>query len=105
MRSVALLLAFILFLSLALSMTGCNGMTAIGFNSDLRAVSGTVSFVHVSISSEGSFITFVTLQSNGFPNQLAFCGDNATQFPMNTSVTVKFNPGQNCNQIVVVITG
>lgn len=105
MRSVALLLAFALAISLALSLAGCNGITAIGFNSDLRAVSGTVSVVHVSFSSDGNFITFVTLQSNGFPNQLAFCGDNAAQFPLNTSVTVKFNPGQNCNQIVVVIVG
>ncbi len=105
MRSVALLLAFALFLSLALSLAGCNGITAIGFNSDLRAVSGTVSFVHLSVSGDGAFITFVTLQTSGSSNQFAFCGDNAGQFPLNTSVTVKFNPGQNCNQIVVVIAG
>ena len=99
MRPLALLLAFCLVL------TGCAGITAVGFNSDLRAVSGTVSSVHVSASDNGGFITFVTLQSNGFPNQLAFCGNNAGQFPMNTSVTVRFNPGQDCNVIAVVIVG
>jgi len=101
MRSLVALL-------LALSLTGCGGVTAFGFHTDMGAVSGTVSSVHVSmVSGNGGFIqvTFVTLQTNGFSNQLAFCGDTAAQFPMNTSVTVKFNPGQNCNQIIVVITG
>lgn len=100
-RPAALLLAFILTISLAL--TGCGA--TLGFNSDLRAVSGTVSSVHISATGDGATVTLVTLQSNGIANQLAFCGSNADQFPMNTSVTVKFNPGQNCNQIVLVITG
>ncbi|HYX68028.1 MAG TPA: hypothetical protein VE825_02765 [Terriglobales bacterium] len=99
----ALLLAFVLLSSLAL--TGCGGFTTVGFRSDMQAVSGTVSSVHVSASNDGGFITFVTLQSNGSPNQFAFCGDNAGQFPMNTSVTVRFNPGQDCNVISVVIAG
>lgn len=94
-----------LLLGAALLLTGCGGIVAVGFNSDMQAVSGTVSSVHVSASDAGAFITFVTLQSNGFPNQFAFCGDNAAQFPMNTSVTIRFNPGQDCNQIIVVITG
>ncbi len=91
---------------LALSLTGCGGL--VGFNGspsgDPVTVSGTVTAVHV--SSDGSFqFTFVTLATNGGPNQFTFCGNTAAQFPMNTSVTVHFNPGQNCNQIVVVITG
>lgn len=109
MRSLAaLLLAVVLISSLALFLTSCGGITAIGFHSDMRAVSGTVSSVQLSaVSGNGGFIqvTFVTLQTNGFPNQFAFCGNNVGQFPMNTSVTVKFNPGQDCNQIVVVVTG
>lgn len=102
-RPAALLLAFVMVIALLPCLTGCGA--TVGFKSDLSAVSGTVSSVHVTISDDGSSVTFVTLQSNGFANQLAFCGNNANQFPMNTSVTVKFNPGQNCNQIVVVIAG
>lgn len=94
-----------LLLGAALLLTGCGGIVAVGFHSDMQAVSGTVTSVHVSASDAGSFITLVTLQSDGFPNQFAFCGDNAAQFPMNTSVTIRFNPGQDCNQIVVVISG
>lgn len=101
MRSLAALL-------LALSLASCGGVTSFGFRSGAKSVSGTVSSVHVStISGDSGFIqvTFVTLQTNGFPNQLAFCGDTTNQFPVNTSVTVNFNPGQNCNQIVIVVTG
>ncbi len=108
MRYAALLLAFVLIGSLSLPLSGCAGVTSFGLHSDMHTVSGTISSVHVSmVSGDGGFIqvTFVTLQTNGFPNQLAFCGDAAAQFPMNTSVTVNFNPGQNCNQIIVVITG
>ena len=89
-------------------MIGCGGVTTVGFKSDFQTANGTVSSVQVSsIPGNGGFIlvTFVTLQANGFPNQFTFCDDHASQFPMNTSVTVNFNPGQNCNQIVVVITG
>ncbi|HVP43638.1 MAG TPA: hypothetical protein VMS96_09400 [Terriglobales bacterium] len=105
MRSLALLITFALILASAPMLTGCGGVTAFGFKSNMQAVSGTVSSVQVSVSNNGSFITFVTLQSNGFPNQFAFCGDHAAQFPMNTSVTVDFNPGQDCNVITVVVTG
>ncbi|MBZ5646230.1 MAG: hypothetical protein LAN37_03280 [Acidobacteriia bacterium] len=94
---------------LALSLTNCGSITATGgfTPGQMMVVSGTVSSVQVSTTSaNGSMIqvTFVTLQTSGMPNQLTFCGNTASQFPMNTSVKVNFNPGQNCNQIVVVIT-
>jgi len=97
-------------LLLALSLTSCGSITAIGgfTPGQMVVVSGTVSSVQVTTTSaNGSMIqvTFVTLQTNGMSNQLTFCGDNANRFPMNTSVQVNFNPAQNCNQIVVVITG
>lgn len=104
MRSLpALLLALILVTAVALS--SCGGVTAFGFRSDLPAVSGTVSSVGLSVIDGNVQVTVVTLQANGMSNQFAFCGDNRHRFPMNTSVTVQFNPGQNCNVIAVVITG
>jgi hypothetical protein len=106
--SAALLLGLVLVISLALPLTGCGGVTTFGFKADFQSVSGTVSLVQLStINANGTFIqvTFVTLQTNGLPNQFTFCDDHAAQFPMNTSVTVNFNPGQSCNQIVAVATG
>lgn len=95
---------------LALILSGCGSVTAIGgfTPGPMVVVSGTVSSVQISsVSGNGGMVqvTFVTLQTNGMANQLAFCGNNAGQFPMNTSVIVHFNPGQDCNVISVVITG
>ncbi len=98
-------------LLLALSLTGCAGFVAVGgfTPGPLVVVSGTVTSVQISsvAGGGGSFIevTFVSLQTNGLNRQFAFCGNNATQFPMNTSVTVHFDPGNDCNVIAVVITG
>ena len=93
---------------LAIVLVSCGGTTQVGFVSNFPAVTGSVSSVHLSVVSDGSTtiqVTVVTLQANGFPHQFTFCGDQASQFPMNTSVTVNFNPGQNCNQIIVVVAG
>ncbi len=92
----------------ALSLIGCGVSINGAIPAPPNVVNGKVSSVQVSsVASSGSFIqvTFVTLQTSGFSNQLAFCGDAASQFPMHTSVTVNFNPGQNCNQIIVVVVG
>ena len=100
--------ALLLIGSLTLVLASCAGVTSFAAKSDFPAVSGTVSSVHLSVVSDGATsiqVTIVTLQNNGFPNQFTFCGDHSGQFPMNTSVTVNFNPGQNCNQIIVVIVG
>ena len=102
MRSfTALLLAF----GLVLLLVGCGGITSFGFQSNFQAVSGTVSSAHLSIINGNVQITVITLQTNGSFNQFSFCGDHVQQFPMDTSVTVNFNPGQNCNQIIAVVTG
>jgi hypothetical protein len=96
---------------LALSLSGCGGVVAVGGAAtpgQLAVVSGNVTSVQLSsVASNGKFVqvTFVSLQTSGMTHQLTFCGNNANQFPMNTSVTVNFNPGQDCNQISVVITG
>ena len=95
---------------LVLSLVGCGSIVAIGgfTPGKLVVVNGTVTAVQVTnVVANGATIevTFVSLQTNGFTNQFTFCGNTANQFPMNTSVTVNFDPGQNCNQIAVVIAG
>ncbi len=72
-------------------------------------VKGTVSSVQLSSvpGSSGSMVqvTFVGFQTNFNTSQMAFCGNATNQFPMNTMVTVNFNPGQDCNVISVVVVG
>lgn len=105
MRSLALPLLVVLVVAfLTVSLTGC-GTFAVGFISNPGSATGTVSSVHLSVINGDVQVTFVTLQNNGSSNQFAFCGDHVGQFPMNTSVTVRFDPGHDCNQIIVVITG
>jgi hypothetical protein len=102
---LALLLVVALgFLSLALASCGTFGFSS-NPGSASNTAAGTVSLVHLSVVDGDVQVTFVTLQSSGSANQFTFCGDQVSRFPMNTSVTVNFNPGQNCNQVVVVITG
>ena len=95
---------------LALSLAGCGGTIGIGGVTPgyMVVVRGLVSSVQLSsVVATGGFVqvTLVGLETSGTTQQFAFCGDNSSQFPMHTSVTVNFNPGQDCNQISVVITG
>ena len=96
---------------LALSLSGCGGVVAIGGAASpgqLAVVSGTVTSVQLgSVASNGNLVqvTFVGFQTNFATNRLAFCGNTTNQFPMSTSVTVHFNPGQDCNVISVVVVG
>jgi len=93
------LLAFLL----ALALTGCAGLAAF-HDGDSRAVvvTGTVSSVQLT-SNNGGTITIVTLINNGLPGQFTFCGNTVSQFPMDSLVRVTFTPGQDCNQIVLVV--
>ncbi len=97
---------------LALSLSGCGGVVAIGGAAspgNLAVVKGTVSSVQLSSvpGSSGSMVqvTFVGFQTNFNTSQVGFCGNATNQFPMNTMVTVNFNPGQDCNVISVVVVG
>ena len=96
-------------LLLVVSLVGCSGVTSFSFFSNLGAdtTSGIVSIVHFTVVSGpgGTFVnmTVVTLVQNGFSNTTDFCGDVRNQFPMNTFVNVKFNPGQPCATVVQVI--
>ncbi len=97
---------------LALSLSGCGAMIGTGGAAtpgQLSVVKGTVSSVQLSSvpGSSGSMVqvTFVGFQTNFNTSQFAFCGNATNQFPMNTMVTVNFNPGQDCNVISVVVVG
>ena len=98
-------------LLLSLSLCGCGGVVAIGGAAtpgELAVVKGTVSSVQLSsVPGNGGMVevTFVGFQTGFMTSQIAFCGNSMNQFPMNTSVTVNFNPGQNCNVISVVVVG
>ncbi len=95
-------------LLLVVSLVGCGGVTAFGFftNFHSASTSGVVSIVHFTvISGPGGTlenVTIVTLIQNGSSNINTFCGDVRNQFPMNTFVTVMFNPGNTCNTVVQV---
>ncbi len=96
---------------LALSLCGCGAMIGTGGAAtpgQLSVVKGTVSSVQLSsVPSNGGLtqVTFVGFQTNFATSQMAFCGNTVSQFPMNTMVTVNFNPGQDCNVIAVVVVG
>ncbi len=111
MRSLAvLLLTFVLVFGVGTLLAGCDGVTSFGFVSNFPAggtADGTVVWVQLStVNANGTFIkvTSVTLQTKGSPSEFTFCDDHASQFPINMAVTVHFNPGSNCNEIVGVIT-
>ncbi len=103
MRRLAAVLLLVVFLS------GCNAVTSFSafFTPNVASTSGVVSIVHFTVvSGPGGTsvnVTVVTLVQNGSGNTDTFCGDVRNQFPMNTFVTVKFDPGQPCATVVQVI--
>ncbi len=104
------LLAWVLAFSLL--QAGCGGFVASGDFEDghsrIVVVSGTVTSTSLSsVVVGGGFtrVTVVTLFNGSASQNLTFCGNALSQFPMSTSVRVDFNPGAGCNQIVVVVVG
>lgn len=57
----------------------------------------------VGSSGETLQVTFVTFVHNGLPTTIGFCNNQTTQFLLNQSVSVNFNPGQFCATLVVVV--
>jgi len=103
---VRLLTAFLLVVLLSFS-SGCSGAFFVGgaINPNTQTVSGLITVVHVSISSDGSFGTIVTFVSSGAATSVNFCGDQHSQFPMNQFVQASFNPGTPCANLIVVVAG
>jgi hypothetical protein len=74
--------------------------------SNVIVSTGTVSFVALSVvsGSNGTFVnvTGVTLLVPMGSSSLTFCGDQRSNFPMNSVVQVSFTDGQNCSSLVNV---
>jgi hypothetical protein len=103
-----LLLIPLLFLSVLLA--SC-GQVFVGFVSNPGSpgrISGTVSVVQVGFVSNGAgtwaTITFVTFLNDGRLTSLNFCGDQRSQFPINTFAQVEFNTGVSCSTLIAVST-
>ena len=100
--------ARLLFLALLLLITGCATVRVSGlFISSAPSVSiGTVSFVHFTaiFGDNGSLInvTVVTLATPPTTSTLTFCGNQSSQFTMNSTVQVSFTPGPSCSNLVAV---
>jgi hypothetical protein len=96
---------------LCTTLCGCGAIRIQGFfGTDFATVSGFVSGVQVTtVPGAGGTVVVVTIvifqQTLGFITT-NFCGNSATQFPMNSFAQVSFKPGQPCSTIVaIVITG
>jgi hypothetical protein len=102
---VVRLLTVSLLAVLLLPPTGCTGAFFVGgaIHPSTQTVSGLVTLVHVSISSDGSSITVVTFISSGTSTSVDFCGDQHNQFPMNQFVNATFNPGTPCANLIVIV--
>jgi len=101
--------ARLLLLSLLLVLTGCGTFRVSGaLNVNTSTSTGTVSFVHFTaiFDSSGTLInvTVVTLVTPPAMNTLTFCGNQSSQFTMNSSVQVSFTPGQTCSNLVAVVS-
>jgi len=101
-----LLLIPLLLLSVLLA--GC-GQVFVGFVSNpgnSGRISGTISAVEVGFVNNGAgtwiTITFVTFLNNVRPTSVNFCGDERSQFPINTFAQVTFNTGVSCSTLVAV---
>ncbi len=99
-------LAWFLALIFTAACPGC-GTVFIGFKfAPPVEASGFVSFVQVRIISTNDgtqvTVTAVTLVNSGLSQTRDFCGNVASQFPMNSFVVVSFNPGVVCGTVVAV---
>jgi hypothetical protein len=89
-------------------LTGCGTFRVAGaINFSNTSVStGTVSFVHFTaiFGDRGTLInvTVVTLVAPPVTNTFTFCGNQSSQFTMNSAVQVSFTPGQSCSNLVAV---
>jgi uncharacterized protein YceK len=66
-------------------------------------ISGTVSIVRLTFANDGKgnsiTVTVVTLLQRNDAQDLTFCGSQASQFPMNSFVTVNYTPGITCSTL------
>jgi len=101
--------SWLLLLPFLLLLAGCGTIRVSGaLNQSNTSVStGTVSFVHFTaiFDSKGTLInvTIVTLVATPAMNTFTFCGNQASQFTMNSAVQVSFTQGQSCSDLISVM--
>lgn len=83
---------------------GCGDVTVSGALNQ-STFAGTVSIVRLTVSNDGTQVTFVTLITNMRSQDFTFCGNVVNQFPMNTSVQGSFTPGTPCGTIIKIQIG
>ncbi len=98
MRAIVALLLCLLLITL----TGC-GATFVGGVLNTTTVTGTVSIVRLTVTGNGTQVTFVTLIQMPGSQDFNFCGNQVNQFPINTRVEARFTPGTPCNSGVSVV--
>jgi hypothetical protein len=83
--------------------TGCGYVAVSGaILTNTQTANGLVSIVQFDSMNGTSSFTVVTLVSADTANTFQFCGDQRTQFPVDTSVQAKFSPGANCDSLISV---
>jgi hypothetical protein len=92
---------------LLLSVAGCGAVFIGGAILPATTVTGSVTSVQLGsvVNSAGGTVqvTFVTLLQSSASSTIAFCSNHITQFPLNQTVSVNFNPGQPCGTIIAVV--
>ncbi len=86
---------------------GCSSLLSL-FPASLVSLSGIVSIVQVTSSTNNSLVTTVTFllppPQNGLAETIGFCGNVGNQFAMNGFMTVTFTQVLGCANIVAVRT-
>ncbi|HWC19760.1 MAG TPA: hypothetical protein VG498_22295, partial [Terriglobales bacterium] len=101
--------AQLLLMPVLLLLMGCGNVYISGAlnASSTSLASGTVSFVKFTavFDSKGTLVnvTVVTLVQPPSANTLTFCGNQTSQFAMNSSVQVSFTSGQTCSGLISVV--
>jgi hypothetical protein len=106
-------LAQLSLVSFLVLMVGCGSSFRVSGTLNVpttSVVSGTVSFVQFTaiFNNSGTLVnvTIVTLATPAVSNTLTLCGNQASQFTMNTAVQVSFTPGSpSCSNLVSVAPG
>ena len=100
-------LLVLLVVACLLTSVSCGDIFVRGaINTGSQSASGMVSIVQFSAASgSGVSITIITLAGDGMASTFSFCGDQRTQFPIDSQVRVSFMPGTPCASVVTVVLG
>lgn len=98
-------LLVLVLLTFILGGCGCDNFQVMG-GLNQTSFAGTVSIVRLTVTGNGTQVTFVTLVTTSGSQDFTFCGNLVNQFPMQSSVQGSFTPGTQCGNIVrITIVG